>query len=83
VLDELDAAACLTHLRAIMSPHPYDLEPVEPLIELDYAKYRFAEPIDALAGMDSRQDLLKMDWYRFENLVWQLFEEMGMTVNIT
>jgi restriction system protein len=83
VLDQLDAAACLKHLKAIMSPHPYDLEPVEPLIEFAYAKYRFAEPIDALAGMDSRQDLLKMDWYRFENLVRQLFEAMGMTVNIT
>ncbi|MBV8539268.1 MAG: restriction endonuclease [Pseudonocardiales bacterium] len=83
VLDELDAAACLTHLKAIMSPHPYDLAPVEPLIKFEYAKYRFAEPIDALAGMDSRQDLLKMDWYRFENLVRQLFEAMGMTVSIT
>ncbi|MGH3977035.1 MAG: restriction endonuclease [Pseudonocardiaceae bacterium] len=83
VLSELDAAACLKHLKAIISPHPYDLAPVEPLIEFDYAKYRFAEPIDALAGMDSRQDLLKMDWYRFENLVRQLFEAMGMTVNIT
>ena len=83
VLDEIDAAACLKHLKAIMSPYPYDLVPVEPLIEFDYAKYRFTEPIDALAGMDSRQDLLKMDWYRFENLVRQLFEAMGMTVNIT
>jgi restriction system protein len=83
VLGELDATACLKYLKAIMSPHPYDLVPVEPLIEFDYAKYRFAEPIDALAGMDSRQDLLKMDWYRFENLVRQLFEAMNMTVNIT
>jgi restriction system protein len=83
VLGELDATACLKHLKAIMSPHPYDLEPVEPLIEFDYAKYRFTDPIDALAVMDSRQDLLKMDWYRFENLVRQLFEAMGMTVNIT
>ncbi|MGH3831671.1 MAG: restriction endonuclease [Pseudonocardiaceae bacterium] len=83
VLDELDAAACLKHLKAIVSPRPYDLEPVEPLIKFEYAKYRFTDPIDALAGMDSRQDLLKMDWYHFENLVRQLFEAMGMTVNIT
>ncbi len=83
VLDQLDATACLKHLKAILSPHPYDLQPVEPLIPFDYAKYRFTNPIDALAGMDSRQDLLKMDWYRFENLVRQLFEAMGMTVNIT
>ncbi|MGH3828772.1 MAG: restriction endonuclease [Pseudonocardiaceae bacterium] len=83
VLDELDAAACLTHLKAIVSPQPCDLQPVEPLIKFEYAKYRFTDPIDALAGMDSRQDLLKMDWHHFENLVRQLFEAMGMTVNIT
>ncbi len=47
------------------------------------AGWTVLEPIDALAGMDSRQDLLKMDWYRFENLVRQLFEAIGMTVNIT
>ncbi len=66
VLDQLDPAACLKYLKAIVSPHPYDLEPVEPVIEFQKAKYRFADPVDALAGIDSRPDLLKMDWYKFE-----------------
>jgi len=83
VLDQLDPAACLKHLKAIVSPHPYDVEPVEPVIEFQQAKYRFAEPVDALAGIDSRPDLLKMDWYRFENLIRQLFEAMGMEVKVT
>jgi restriction system protein len=83
VLAQLDPAACLMHLKAIVSPHPYDVEPVEPVIEFQQARYRFAEPIDALAGIDSRPDLLKMDWYRFENLMRQLFEAMGMEVNVT
>ena len=61
-------------------PHPYDLEAVEPVIEFQQAKYRFAEPVDALAGIDSRPDLLKMDWYKFENLIRQLFEAMGLEV---
>jgi hypothetical protein len=47
VLDQLDPAACLKHLRAILSPHPYDLEPIEPVIEFQKAKYRFADPVDA------------------------------------
>jgi len=73
----LFAVQCLKHLKAILSPHPYDLEPVEPVIEFQQAKYRFADPVDALAGIDSRPDLLKMDWYKFENLIRQLFEAMG------
>lgn len=83
VLDQLDPAACLKHLKAILSPHPYDLEPVEPVIEFQKAKYRFADPVDALAGIDSRPDLLKMDWYKFENLIRQLFEAMGLDVQVT
>jgi restriction system protein len=83
VLDQLDPAACLKHLKAILSPHPYDLEPVEPVIEFQQAKYRFTDPVDALAGIDSRPDLLKMDWYKFENLIRQLFEAMGMDVHVT
>ena len=67
----------------IVSRHPYDLEPVEPVIEFQQAKYRFAEPVDALAGIDSRPDLLKMDWYKFENLIRQLFEAMGLEVHVT
>ena len=83
VLDQLDPASCLKHLKAIVSPHPYDLEPVEPVIQFQQAKYRFADPVDALAGIDSRPDLLKMDWYRFENLIRQLFEAMGLEVHVT
>jgi len=44
VLDQLDPAACLRYLKAVVSPHPYDLEPVEPVIEFQQAKYRFADP---------------------------------------
>jgi restriction system protein len=83
VLDQLDPAACLKHLKAILSPHPFDLEPVEPVIEFQKAKYRFADPVDALAGIDSRPDLLTMDWYKFENLIRQLFEAMGLDVRVT
>jgi restriction system protein len=83
ILDQLDPAECLKHLKAVLSRHPWDLEAVEPVIEFQKAKYRFAEPVDALAGIDSRPDLLKMDWYKFENLIRQLFEAMGLEVNVT
>jgi len=83
VLDRLDPANCLKHLKAIVSPHPYDLEAIEPVINFEQAKYRFVEPIDALEGIDSRPDLLKMDWWKFENLIRQLFEAMGLDVRVT
>jgi restriction system protein len=83
VLDQLDPASCLKYLKAIVSRHPYDLEAVEPVIEFQKAKYRFAESVDALAGIDSRPDLLAMDWYKFENLIRQLFEAMGLEVRVT
>jgi hypothetical protein len=38
VLDQLEPEACLEYLKAILSPRPYDLEPV---IEFQQAKYRF------------------------------------------
>lgn len=80
MLDQLDPASCLRHLKAIVSPHPYDLERV---IEFEQAKYRFAEPVDALADIDSRPDLLEIDWYKLENLIRQLFEAMVLEVHVT
>ena len=56
---------------------------MEPVIEFQQAKYRFADPVNALAGIDSRPDLLKMDWWKFENLIRQLFETMGFEVRVT
>jgi restriction system protein len=40
LLDRLDPESCLKRLKAILSPHPYDLEPVEPVIQFEQAKYR-------------------------------------------
>jgi restriction system protein len=63
VLDEpeLDPAACLRgYLNAIVSPHPYDLEPVRPVVQFDLSKYKFVEEMDIVAGLDSRTDLLAL-----------------------
>jgi restriction system protein len=35
VLSELDPVACLKRLNALVSPHPYDLEPVQPTVDFD------------------------------------------------
>jgi restriction system protein len=44
VLDEpeLDPEACLrAHLNAVVSPHPYDLEAVRPVVQFDLSRYKF------------------------------------------
>ena len=80
VLSELDPVACLRRLNALFSPHPYDLEPVKPAVDFDSlaTQFRFVAGMDALAGLDSRRDLLTMAPYEFAHLVRQIFEETGM-----
>ncbi|MFE1460546.1 restriction endonuclease [Streptomyces nigra] len=79
VLDEpeLDAQESLKYLGAVVSRHPHDLEAVAPVIEIDLSRYRITADVGAVAGLDSRPDLLQMDPYAFERLVRELFEAMG------
>ncbi|MEU1596050.1 restriction endonuclease [Streptomyces sp. NPDC005708] len=85
VLDEpeLDPVLCLRHLNAIVSQHPYDLEPVRPVVTFDLSKYKFVEEIDVVAGLDSRPDLVTLDPSEFEHLVRRLFEAIGLKAWVT
>lgn len=85
VLAELDPVACLRRLNALVSNHPYDMEPVRPVVDFEVllAQYKFVEGMDAVAGLDSRRDLLDMTPTEFEHLVRQLFEKMGMKSWVT
>jgi restriction system protein len=80
VLSELDPVDGLKRLSAVFSPHPYDVEPVKPSEDFDslLTRFTFVAGLDALAGLDTRRDLLAMAPYEFEHLVRQIFEEMGM-----
>jgi restriction system protein len=80
VLTELDPVACLHRLNALVSLHPFDLEAVRPVVDFEtlLSRYKFVEGMDAVAGLDSRRDLLDMTPTEFEHLVRQLFESMGM-----
>jgi restriction system protein len=86
LLDEpaLDPALCLrSFLNAIVSPHPYDLEGVRPVLQFDLSKYKFIEEMDVMAGLDSRPDLLDLKPVEFEHLIRALFEKMGMKSWVT
>lgn len=78
-LDEprLDPVRCLHHLKALVSPNPFDLEPVTPIVNFDLERYKLVEEAGALAGLDSRVDLLTMSPYEFEQLIQNLFLAMG------
>ncbi|WP_406690043.1 restriction endonuclease [Saccharopolyspora sp. ID03-671] len=77
--DGFDSQACLKRLNAIVSPHPYDLEPVRPVVKFDLSRYKTVAGMDVVAGMDSRMDLLSLKPVEFEHLVRALFEKIGMT----
>ncbi|NED79963.1 restriction endonuclease, partial [Streptomyces sp. SID11233] len=85
VLDEpmLDPVQCLRRLNAIVSQHPYDLEPVRPVVTFDLSKYKFVPEVDVVAGLDSRPDLLMLDPIEFEHLIRRLFEAYGMKAWVT
>lgn len=74
---KLDPKACLKKLGVQMSPHPYELTAIAPIVDFDLSKYRIAFGPEALAGLDHRTDLLKMNPYEFERLVKDLFAKMG------
>jgi restriction system protein len=78
-LDEprLDPVRCLHHLKALVSPNPFDLEPVTPIVNFDLERYKLVEEAGALAGLDSRLDLLALSPYEFEQLIQNLFVAMG------
>jgi restriction system protein len=85
VLDEpeLDAVSCLRHLNAVVSQHPYDLEPVRPVVTFDLSKYKRAPEVDVVAGLDNRPDLVALDPIAFEHLVRRLFEAIGLKAWVT
>jgi restriction system protein len=61
-----------------VSPHPYELEPITPILDFDLTKYSFVQGFDAVSTLDSRPDLMQMPPGDFEHLVKQVFEAMGL-----
>ncbi|MET9931999.1 MULTISPECIES: restriction endonuclease [unclassified Streptomyces] len=83
VLDEPELDPSLHHLDAIVSQHPYDLQPVRPVVSFDLSRYKIAPERDVVAGLDSRPDLVSMDPTDFEHLIRRLFEKIGLKLWVT
>jgi restriction system protein len=74
VLDRVRPDECLRHLKALVSPHPFELEAVEPLVEFDRSRLAFIEGLGVVSGLDARPDLMAMTPAEFEHLISELLE---------
>jgi len=74
VLTEVTPDQCLRHLRALVSAHPFAVEPIRPLVDFDRSRYAFVQGIDIVADLDHREDLMTLSPTEFEHLVRQVFE---------
>ena len=65
---------CLAYLQAKISKTPEKFLPVQPIIEYPWDDLPYSDELDALADLDTVQNLLDLDGYEFEQLMVQLFE---------
>jgi restriction system protein len=77
--DDLDLAHvkpldCLAYLHAKISKTPEKFLPVQPIIEYPWDDLPYSDELDALADLDTVQNLLNLDGFEFEKLMVQLFE---------
>jgi restriction system protein len=75
VLAHVDVVACVKALGAHMSPHPFEIEDVRPIVDTEafLAQFNFIDGADVIAGLDSRLDLLDLSPWDFETFVKELF----------
>jgi len=82
-LSRIDKRVCLRNLGAQISPRPYEVQPVKPLVEFDMVDKRFVEQSDVLADLESRPNLMDLNPYEFENLISNLFQQLGLETKLT
>jgi len=82
-LSRIDKKACLRNLGGQLSPRPYEVQPVKPIVEFDMVDKRFVEQSDILSDLESRPNLMDLNPFEFENLVSNLFGQMGLETKLT
>lgn len=82
-LGRVDKKACLRNLGAQVSPQPEECVPVKPVVEFNMVDSRFVEGSDIIAELDSRPNLMELSPFEFENLVGNLFSQMGLETRQT
>jgi restriction system protein len=82
-LSRVDKKVCLRNLGAQVSPRPYEVQAVKPIVEFDMVDKRFVEQSDILADLESRPNLMDLNPFEFENLVSNLFKQLGLETRLT
>lgn len=82
-LARVDKSVCLRNLGARVSPRPYEVQPVKPIVEFDMVDKRFVEQDDLIGSIVDRPNIYEMNPFEFENLVGNLFSKMGLESKLT
>jgi restriction system protein len=78
-LRRVDPVACLRHLQAGLSGHPDQLDGVTPVVDFDReADQDFTGEFNVLADIDERPNLAALPAGEFEQLLADLFGNMGL-----
>jgi restriction system protein len=82
-LSRIDKKSCLRNLGAQVSPAPYECVAIKPIVNFNMVDRRFVEGSDVLSELDARPNLMDLDPFEFENLVGNLFMQMGLDTRQT
>jgi len=74
-------ASIKRHFFAVISLHPEELKPIEPVMPFSRADPRVVEAIDVISTLDQRPNLLDLSPKAFESFVQNLFTKMGYTTD--
>ncbi|MEV4170234.1 restriction endonuclease [Nonomuraea sp. NPDC049709] len=70
------------HFHADVSPHPEELEAVEPVMPFSMADPRIVDPVDIISDIDKRPNLLELHHKEFEAFIQNLFTKMGFDTKL-
>jgi restriction system protein len=82
-LGRADKRICLKNLGAHVSRRPEEAQPVKPIVEFNMADARFIDQRDLVSGLSSATNLMDLNPYEFEQLVANLFGQMGLDSKLT
>jgi restriction system protein len=82
-LARVDKRVCLKNLGAQVSRRPEEAQPVKPIVEFNMADARFIDQRDLVSGLSSATNLMDLNPYEFEQLVANLFGQMGLDSKLT
>jgi len=83
ILERVDKRACLRNLGAQLSPRPNEMVAIKPVVTFDMVDKRFVQGSDVLSDLDVRPNIMDLTPFEFENLVSNLFSQIGFETKQT